>query len=66
MDAISKAIFEKLSPQAQGFWWHLQNSWNDELPRDCPYPVGSPERHDWVHGQVQAIREFEGTMEAMG
>jgi hypothetical protein len=66
MNAISKAIFETLSPKAQGFWWELQRSWNEELPSDCPYPKGSTERHEWVHGQFQAIREFEGTMEAMG
>jgi hypothetical protein len=64
--AIRKEIFEKLTPEAQGFWYHLQNSWNEDIPRECPYPKGSIERHKWIRGQSLAIKEFEGSMEALG
>jgi len=63
--AISREMFNKLTPKAQGFWFQIQNSWNKQMPLECPYEQGTEERREWVRGQAQAIKEFEGSMEAL-
>jgi hypothetical protein len=52
----TREMFNKLTPQAQGFMWYMEAQHpGSPLPRECPYQQGTEERRQWDEGVHQGI-----------
>jgi hypothetical protein len=53
---ITKDFYDKLTPFEQGYATYFQAEWpNAEIPKECPYPQGSPEAIQFANGEQAAV-----------
>lgn len=57
--AITKKEYESLIPRLQGYASYMQGAWNPEVPEECPYAEGTPEREEWANGAMSATLEAQ-------
>ena len=53
--AVTRAEFEALSWEEQGFVAYLQGQWNPVVPNACPYAHGTEARRAWEQGEGRAM-----------
>lgn len=53
---MKRSEFDKLKPKQQGYTSYMEAAKpGSEIPKRCPYTLGSKEHQEWMAGEMQAV-----------
>lgn len=60
----TRADYDKESPRGKGYMTYMFAEWpGSEIPKGCPYKVGTKEYEQWCEGQNAAVLHAQDSEE---